>query len=334
MKSEEQIKHMVDRFLGWKLPENFNPDAGINFKATFNEHTAHPMKHKPSGTNLFDATQADAMVRYMVAGMTDDPRGGDCPVAPTHRHKKRGTEYLLIGTGKMQAGGWSDAGAIAAALLGEAPLATSVDMREVAIYRAVDDGSLWVRPREEFEDGRFDVLPVAATVPVGNGGVVDELKGWTKFHGTAAESALDGLATRALALIAADKAEIARLQSILDHIKANARWWPYPGENSHELFDVLVVGQVERFAGGKPAYGNALGLRTGAIDDTDHVRAAVISEVTDGAITRRNAALVKAIADRESKAATFEPPIFDCEAPRTAVRGASQWLSRWKSPQS
>ena len=24
-----QIKHMVDRFLGWKLPENFYPDAWI-----------------------------------------------------------------------------------------------------------------------------------------------------------------------------------------------------------------------------------------------------------------------------------------------------------------
>lgn len=67
--TDAQIKHMVDRFLGWRLPENFNPDGGINFKKTFNEHTVHPMKHEPSGTNLFDATQADAMVRYIVDGM-------------------------------------------------------------------------------------------------------------------------------------------------------------------------------------------------------------------------------------------------------------------------
>ncbi|WP_205928010.1 hypothetical protein [Rhizobium leguminosarum] len=66
---DEQIKHMVDRFLSWKLPENFNPDGGISFKREFNEHTAHPMKHEPSGTNLLDAMQAEAMVRYLVEGM-------------------------------------------------------------------------------------------------------------------------------------------------------------------------------------------------------------------------------------------------------------------------
>jgi hypothetical protein len=74
--TDEQIKHMVNRFLGWRLPENFQPDAGISFKAEFNEHTAHPMKHQPSGTNLFDASQADAMVRYMVEGMPRDEFNG------------------------------------------------------------------------------------------------------------------------------------------------------------------------------------------------------------------------------------------------------------------
>jgi hypothetical protein len=67
--TEDQIKHMVDRFLGWKLPENFNPDDGISFKRTFNDHLPTPSKHEPSGTNLFDATQADAMVRYMIEGL-------------------------------------------------------------------------------------------------------------------------------------------------------------------------------------------------------------------------------------------------------------------------
>lgn len=62
------ISHMVNRFLGWRLPENFNPDAGISFTPCFNEHLTHPTRHQPTGTNLFDATQAEAMVRYMVEG--------------------------------------------------------------------------------------------------------------------------------------------------------------------------------------------------------------------------------------------------------------------------
>ena len=66
---DAQIKHMVDRFLGWKLPDNFNPDGGISFKREFNENTPHPMKHEPYGTHLLDATQATAMVRHMLADL-------------------------------------------------------------------------------------------------------------------------------------------------------------------------------------------------------------------------------------------------------------------------
>ena len=67
--TDEQIKHMVNRFLGWKLPENFAPDAGISFVRDYNVGTPWPMKHEPVGTNLFDAQQAEAMVRYMIEGM-------------------------------------------------------------------------------------------------------------------------------------------------------------------------------------------------------------------------------------------------------------------------
>lgn len=75
--TDEQIKHMVNRFLSWKLPANFNPDAGISFKAEFNDSPGamaflgnnEPMRHQPIGTNLFDATQAEAMVRHMIEQM-------------------------------------------------------------------------------------------------------------------------------------------------------------------------------------------------------------------------------------------------------------------------
>lgn len=69
--NEEQINHMVQRFLAWRLPYDFSPDAGISFKAEFNEHTAHPMRHEPSGTNLFNAAQARRMVEYMLAELPE-----------------------------------------------------------------------------------------------------------------------------------------------------------------------------------------------------------------------------------------------------------------------
>ncbi len=67
--TDDQIKHMVSRFLRWKLPEDFSPDGGISFKKMFNEHTAYPMKAEPSGTNLFDAKQAEEMIRYIIADL-------------------------------------------------------------------------------------------------------------------------------------------------------------------------------------------------------------------------------------------------------------------------
>lgn len=69
MLTTEQVKHMVNRFLGWKLPADFTPDAGITFKASYNENTPYPAKHKPTGTNLFNARQAEEMVRHMLEGI-------------------------------------------------------------------------------------------------------------------------------------------------------------------------------------------------------------------------------------------------------------------------
>jgi len=71
MLTEEQIKYMRDRFLAWKLPEDFTPDAGISVKKTFNDHLPEPMKYEPSGTNLFDAGQAEDMIRYMLDGLPE-----------------------------------------------------------------------------------------------------------------------------------------------------------------------------------------------------------------------------------------------------------------------
>lgn len=79
----------------------------------------------------------------------------------THRHKKRGTEYVLIGYGKMQAEDWfeEDTEYDSENDRVSVRVGATVDMREVAIYRSmIDPKEIWVRPREEFEDGRFEVI--------------------------------------------------------------------------------------------------------------------------------------------------------------------------------
>lgn len=67
--TDEQIKYMAEKFLGWRLPENFNPDAGIKFEPEFNLYGGGVGRHQPTGTNLFDYTQVVEMVRHMVDGM-------------------------------------------------------------------------------------------------------------------------------------------------------------------------------------------------------------------------------------------------------------------------
>lgn len=67
--TDDQIKQMTNRFLSWKLPADFAPDAGITFAPDFNTHTDHPMKHEPVGTNLLTAAQAEAMIRDITKGI-------------------------------------------------------------------------------------------------------------------------------------------------------------------------------------------------------------------------------------------------------------------------
>ncbi len=74
--TDDQIRHMANRFLAWKLPSPWHPDGGISFKPTFNDewnakHGNPPQYHNPTGTNLFDYTQAEAMVRHMLEGLPE-----------------------------------------------------------------------------------------------------------------------------------------------------------------------------------------------------------------------------------------------------------------------
>lgn len=59
---------------------------------------------------------------------------------PTHKHKKRGTEYQYIGSALLQT---------------DKPLS---DYASLAVYVG-KEGDIWARQMNEFSDGRFEPLP-------------------------------------------------------------------------------------------------------------------------------------------------------------------------------
>lgn len=68
--TEAQIKHLVNRFLGWHFPEDMSPDGGLYYERPAYISDEDAARHQmPTGTNLLNATEADAMVRYMLEGM-------------------------------------------------------------------------------------------------------------------------------------------------------------------------------------------------------------------------------------------------------------------------
>jgi hypothetical protein len=69
--TNQYINGLVNRFLTWKLPENFRPDAGISFCPVVNLGTEHQYRHEPVGTNLFTADQAREMLQHVLAGELD-----------------------------------------------------------------------------------------------------------------------------------------------------------------------------------------------------------------------------------------------------------------------
>lgn len=64
--TDAQIKHMTDRFLSWRLPADFAPDAGISYTRPNYDPAVDAT---PYGTNLLDARQAEALMRHLVDGL-------------------------------------------------------------------------------------------------------------------------------------------------------------------------------------------------------------------------------------------------------------------------
>lgn len=65
--SKRLIDKMVDRFLGWRLPKDFCPDAGVSFKPTKPyEGDGFGNSWWPIGTNLLTADQARQMIEHLL----------------------------------------------------------------------------------------------------------------------------------------------------------------------------------------------------------------------------------------------------------------------------
>lgn len=110
--NENQVKHMVQRFLGWRLPENFNPDCGIHFDAdAAKKLNPRNLRYEPNGTNLLDAVQAEAMVRHMLEGMPETAvRKHPSHVTRSSDSSLYDEVCLTCGATDISGGGWGKLG--------------------------------------------------------------------------------------------------------------------------------------------------------------------------------------------------------------------------------
>ena len=71
--TQDQIKHMVEQFLRWRLPETFHPDGGITFEPVGSKGTQYEFQREPVGTNLLTYKEALEMVLHMLDGLPAAP---------------------------------------------------------------------------------------------------------------------------------------------------------------------------------------------------------------------------------------------------------------------
>jgi hypothetical protein len=81
MNKKALIEHMVNRFLGWKIPETFGPDAGVSFDKAYKEKWG-----MPTGTNIFTGREAEQLFEYALEGFAATPVSTGADAKGEHSH--------------------------------------------------------------------------------------------------------------------------------------------------------------------------------------------------------------------------------------------------------
>ena len=61
-----QQTYMLNRFLSWELPKDFNPDGGISYERNYKGADGNEITRVSYGTNLLTFAQAKNMLDYML----------------------------------------------------------------------------------------------------------------------------------------------------------------------------------------------------------------------------------------------------------------------------
>ena len=83
------LEKAVSRFLGWKLPKDFNPDCGISFirESSYEHPEFGRTLYEPIGTNLFTAEQTKRMLEHVCEPLISALRERDAEIEALHAHR-------------------------------------------------------------------------------------------------------------------------------------------------------------------------------------------------------------------------------------------------------